>query len=176
MFTASLAAFVMAFAAPDEAPKLKVCLAVFRGEGEGEAARDVIFETLLGSPRLILSENCEGTDLIVKGSALAKTLKSSRSEGESTRHASIAGAASRTGAAIGGLAIGSEEQLSSSETKNETTVTVRVTKVDGTVVWAGSWDSAGGKNRNSTTDAAERVARRFVREYVSPAKPVPPKR
>ncbi len=164
-------AALAALAQPVQPSKIKICIANFRGDAEGEAARDVIFEVLLSSPRLFLSEQCEGADLIVRGSAMSKTLKRSRSEGESTQHASVAGVATRTGAAIGGLAIGSEEQLASAETRNETTVTARVTKSDGTVIWAGSWDSTGGKNRNSTTDAAERVARRFLREYLNPSKP-----
>ena len=173
MFTANLWRFVLlaglslSVCVGGEGPT-KVCVAPFRGDVESDAARDVVFEVMLSAKGLSLSENCDSADLIIKGSVMSKTQQRSRAEGEATRHSSIGVVADGTGVAAAGLGVSGEERLASSETRSETTVTMRVTKRDGTVVWAGSWDSSGGKNRNALTDAAERVAKRFLRESLMP--------
>ncbi len=56
------------------------------------------------------------------------------------------------------------ESLSSAETKEHAVVTLRLVNKEGEVLWAVSNESSGGKTKGAIGDAADRAARRLLRD------------
>ena len=133
--------------APD--PRLakvkRVCVQDF-GEGAlGVQAREMVIARLFESKRFSLTENCDKSEFVLKGSVSEKGEFTQRSEQEAA-------------AGIGG------ERLYSADQKKQATVTLRLVDKDGEILWAASLESSGGKTKGAIGDAAERAVRKFLRD------------
>lgn len=138
----------------------RVCVQGF-GEGAlGVQAREMIIARLFESKRFSLTENCDKSEFVLKGSVSEKGEFTQRSEQEAA-------------AGIGG------ERLYSADQKRQATVTLRLVDKDGEILWAASLESSGGKTKGAIGDAAERAVRKFLRDLeraekqsnTNPAKP-----
>jgi hypothetical protein len=91
-----------------------------------------------------------------------------RGEGEATDFGAAAGGARVSGrsadAAFGALVGGSGESLYSAETRSSASLILRLTNLDGDVIWAHSQDSTGGKVKGAIADAAERAVKQLLRD------------
>ncbi len=100
----------------------KVCVDKFAGDDQSTVhAREVAIASMFTLKRFAITENCNKADAILKGAVTEKEDQRTRSEGESAGMATHSGVgrASRNAAAIatGGMAVHSDEALSSSETR-----------------------------------------------------------
>ena len=73
---------------------------------------------------------------------------------------------------FGAMAAKGEESWAAAETKRSVTLLVKLVRRDGEIPFAGTQDSAPSKNRSAVSQAADRLARKLVRE-VFPAPPSP---
>jgi len=137
----------------------RVCVQDF-GEGAlGVQVREMVIARLFESKRFSLTENCEKTEFVLKGSVSEKGEFTQRAEQEAA-------------AGIGG------ERLYSSDQKKQATVTLRLVDKDGEILWAASLESTGGKTKGAIGDAAERAVRKFLRDLERAEKQIvtnPPK-
>ena len=137
-------------------------------ESLAATAQEIAIAGLFAAKRFTITESCENSDAVLKGAVLERGEKRVRGEGEATDFGVAAGGASvgRSGGSAGfGAAVGgSGETLYSAETRSRVTVTLRLTDRRGTVLWAYSQDSAGGKSKGPVADAVERAIRQLNRE------------
>ena len=152
--------------APTVDPRLlqakRVCIGEFGKDVLGVQAREMIIAPLFdarrddGSKRYILidADECKDVeaDLTLKGSITEQREQTHRSESEGV---------SFNGRGASGSG---HENLSSSETKVHAVVTLRLVNKEGQVLWAISHESTGGKTKGAIGDAADRAARRLLRD------------
>lgn len=145
-----------------------ICVDGIVGAPEASAVtKEAVLAVLAGANRWEVHDTCDSASVRLKGSVLVSNTEKSRGESEKTSHASgaIGGAATATAAAVGGafLAISGSESLHSSEKGQHASVSLRLVDAKGKILWAGTWDSEGGKTRHAVPDAAERVTKSFLR-------------
>lgn len=133
-----------------------LCVDRFAGPDEiAVQARELAIAGLFTSKLFRIIENCSNADAILKGSVLERSGSRSRSESEGAFGAR---------AGLPGGVVGGSERLSSSETRTEASVTLRINSRDGEILWAHSQDSSGGKAKSAVPDAVERAVRQLARE------------
>lgn len=132
------------------------------------AARELAIAGLFSARRFAITEKCDKADAILKGAVLERGELKVRGEGEATDFGAAAGGASvgRTSgrAAFGAIAGGSGESLYSAETRASASVVLRLVDQEGTIIWAYSQNSAGGKVKGAIADAMERAVKQLLRE------------
>jgi hypothetical protein len=152
-----------------------------------KALTAMTMDALRASKRLIVTENREKADLILKGIALEKVSQEVHASGSAT---TVAGAASSQSASIHGSASGGSAHLSgsgsghsvaqalgmddselSTETVESARLSVRLVSPDGDVVWSTTQESRGAKFKSAGADAAEKVVRELARELDKLARP-----
>ena len=168
----------------DEEAKLlavkRVCMGNVAGDESLVApARELAVASLFSAKRFTVTENCDKADGVIKGAVLERREKKVRGEAEEAGFG-VAGGAVHVGPGGGGGGFGaaggsSGETLYSSETRTQATVTLRMVDREGTVIWAYSQDSPGGKTKGAVADAVERVIRQLVKD-IERAQPKPPGR
>jgi hypothetical protein len=158
----------------------RICVDKIAGEESiVAAARELAIAGLFTSKRFTVTEKCVKADAILKGAVLERGEMRVRGEGEATDFGAAAGGASATRnsgrAAFGASAGGSGEALYSAETRANASVVLRLVDQEGTVVWAYSQDSPGGKVKGAIADAIERAVKQLLREVdKATAKPASP--
>ncbi len=139
-------------APPDLAAVRKVCVDRIVGEERiAAAARELAIAGLFESKLFALTEKCDKADAVLKGAVLERIQNKFRGEGETI----IFGA--------GGVA----ESLSSSEAGYAAAVVLRLVDAEGTIIWAFSQDSPGGKVKGALSDAIDRAVKRLIRDAES---------
>lgn len=147
----------------------KMCVGTIAGdEAAVAAAREFAIAGLFSARRFTLTERCDKADAVLKGAVIERSEKRVRAEGESTDFGVAHGGASvvgSTGSAGFGAARGaSGESLFSSETRSSASVTLRLVNPEGTIIWAYTQDSPGGKTKSAVSDAVDRAIRQLVRD------------
>jgi len=144
----------------------RICVEKFSGdEGKAAQARDLAIASLFDLNRFSISEKCDKADAILRGTVVEDKGQQARSESEgaSIRKGS-AGVSSAGGSLVGAaatLGAAGSESLSSSETKWQASVALRLVTPDGDVIWAGSQDSSGGKTKSAMSDAVDRAIKQL---------------
>jgi hypothetical protein len=179
MCTGKFAAALLAAAgallaqAPEPANRLsgvkRLCVGKIMGDAEtAPVVQEVAIGGLYASQKFAVTENCEKADAILKGAVMLKSTLKARSEAEESVLGGVVGAVKATTAGVsGGVAgygVGGSEALSSAEKGWQATVSLRLVDREGEILWAGSWDSPGGKSKSPVPDATERLVRQLVRE------------
>ena len=150
----------------------RVCVQNFGDDALGAQAREMVIARLFESKRFSLTENCAKAEFILKGAVTERNDRAFRQESEGVGFG-VSGAASdssgaginRTGTSASASARGdARETLASSENKQHAVVTMRLVDKDGEILWATSLESAGGKTKGAIGDAAERAARKLLRD------------
>ena len=158
----------------------RVCVDKIVGEeAVVAAARELAIAGLFSARRFVITEKCDKADVILKGAVLERGEMRVRGEGEATDFGAAAGGASANRisgrAAFGAIAGGSGESLYSAETRESASVVLRLVDQEGTIVWAYSQDSPGGKVKGAIADAIERAVKQLLREVErATAKPATP--
>ncbi len=146
----------------------KVCIGQFGVDALGAQARETIIATLFESKRFILTDadDCKEieADFTLKGSVTEQREQTHRSESEGVSFGEHASSSDRISSSSGGMQGGSHESLSSTETKEHAVVTLRLVNKEGEILWAISHESTGGKTKGAIGDAADRAARRLLRD------------
>jgi hypothetical protein len=147
--------------------------------GESSASktlRSMVIDAVRKSNRLIVTENRDKADLILRGAALDKTTQEFHALGSSTAVASAAGghSASVTGTpyhvsgsssgGFGAAAAAIDDAQASTETINDARVSVRLVSNDGDVVWSTTQESKGAKYKSATADVADKVVKQLLRD------------
>jgi hypothetical protein len=155
----------------------RICVEKFSGdEIQAAQARDLAITSLFDLNRFTISEKCDKADAILRGTVAEDKSQQSRSESEGTAirkgSAAVSGAGGSFAGAAATLGAAGSESLSSSETKWQATVALRLATPDGDVIWAGSQDSSGGKVKSAMSDAVDRAIKQLGRaaEKASSAK------
>ena len=126
----------------------RLCIQKFGEDALGVQVQEMVIAKLFESKRFSLTENCELAQFALKGSITERSKQAFGSESESVSFGQ--------GAA--------HENLSSSQTKEQAVVTLRLVDREGDIVWAISQESTGGKTKGAIGDAAERAVRRLLRD------------
>lgn len=129
-----------------------------------DAAREMTFAALYAAHRFTVLEKCDKAQATIKGAVLESSERRSRSESEGIGFGAVTGGANSSQAGISGVAGSNGESLSSSETKRQSSVSLRLVDSEGTVLWAVTQDSTGGKSKGAVADAVERAVRQLLRE------------
>jgi len=150
----------------------RVCVQNFGDDALGAQAREMVIARLFESKRFSLTENCAKAEFVLKGAVTERNDRAFRQESEGVGFG-VSGVASdssgsgagRTGTSASASARGdARETLASSENKQHAVVTMRLVDKDGEILWAASLESAGGKTKGAIGDAAERAARKLLRD------------
>lgn len=157
----------------------RICVKNFGDDLLGKQVKEMVIARLFEAKRFTLTEDCERADHELKGSVTerAEHVSRSESEGISVGHGAVGGGSSGGTTVVvgGGGSVAAHENLSSSETKAHAVVTLLIVEnKEKDIVWATSMESTGGKTKGAIGDAAERAARRFLRD-VERAEKVPDK-
>lgn len=154
----------------------RLCVDKITGEESAAGpARELAIAALFAAQRFTVTENCAKADAILRGAVMERGDKRVRAEGEAADFGAAAGAASvsRSGGSAGFGAIrgGSGESLYSAETRSTASVVLRLVDSEGTVIWACTQDSAGGKTKGAVPDAVDRAVRQLLRDLERSLKP-----
>jgi len=168
----------------------RVCVQPFGPDTLSIQVQEMVIAKLFEAKRFSLTENCERADFVLKGSVTERSDYVSRSESEgigfSQQASGSQSSSSRFGSsgssssssASGGLSGNSQESLSSTETKQQAAVTLRIVAKDGEIIWATSQESGVGKSKGAVGLAAEQAVRRLLRDKEraeKQASPAPPR-
>ena len=126
----------------------RLCIHRFGEDALGVQVQEMVIAKLFESKRFSLTENCDTAQGALKGFITERSKHASNSESESVSFGQ--------GSA--------HESLSSSQTKEQAVVTLRLVDKEGNIIWAISVESTGGKTKGAIGDAAERAVRRFLRD------------
>jgi hypothetical protein len=174
-----------AYCQPDSVPpstsltKIRsICVDKLSGEANiAGVARELAISGIFSAKRFTVTEKCDNADAVLRGAVLERAEVRARGEGEGTSFGQAAGGAqvnNRSGsAAFGAIAGAGSESLYSAETRSTASVVLRLVDHDGTVVWAHSQDSAGGKVRGAIADAIDRSVKQLLRD-LNRTGPAPP--
>lgn len=144
-----------------------VCVEKLNGpQPLADAVRDMAFAALHSTRRFTVSERCDKAEAIIKGSVIESVERLSRSEQEGIAFGAAAGAANSSGAAVRGVAGHNGESLSSSETRRNVSLSLRLVDADGIVLWAFTQESSGGKSKGPAADATERAIRQLTKDSI----------
>jgi hypothetical protein len=140
----------------------------------------MIVDAIAVTKRLIVTENKDKADLVLKGSALEKTSAEFHSLDSATTvgtaagggSSSISGHANSAGAVVSGHSqggfiarqMGIADGQASLETVNDARAAVRLVSKDGDVVWSTTQESKGAKFKGAQADVAEKVVKQLVRD------------
>lgn len=167
------AACALAAQTPEPANRLagvkRLCVGKIMGDAEtAPVVQEVAIGGLYASQKFAVTENCEKADAVLKGAVMMKSTMKARSEAEESALGAIVGSvradAAGVSGGVGGVGMSGSEALSSAEKGWQATVSLRLVDREGEVLWAGSWDSPGGKSKAPIPDATERLVRQLVRE------------
>jgi hypothetical protein len=141
----------------------------------GETAaqiRDMIISSLQGARLFLLTENPEGADAFLRGSAedLVFTDTFASSEGLSARGSISAGSSrssSTTGRRYGSVnaSVGEQESTRIAERKHEASAAVRLVNKEGDVIWSTTQESQGAKFRGASADVADKITRQLLTDF-----------
>lgn len=142
-----------------------ICVETFEGDPAlTGTAKEIAIAGLFAAKKFTITERCDKADAVLKGAIMERSATRVRAEGEGAGFGVAAGGASTTAAAIGAAAGGSEEALYSKDTQLHASVAARLVDSDGTVMWAHTQESPGGKVRGAIVDAVERALRQLVKD------------
>lgn len=143
-----------------------VCVAKFSGDEKlADSVREIAIAGVFGAKRFRVTENCDRAGARLHGAVLERAEKKVRAEGESTGFGAVGAAVSGQHGALSAAGADSGESLMSAETTARASVSLRLTNMDGDVVWAYTQDSSGGKTKGAVADAVERAVRQLVKDF-----------
>jgi hypothetical protein len=146
----------------------RICVEKFSGdETKAAPARDIAIASLFEANRFTISEKCDKVDAILRGTVSEDKGQQERSESEGAAirrgSAAVSGGGGGFSGAAASVGAAGSESLSSSETKWQASVALRLVTPDGDVIWAGSQDSGGGKIKSAMSDAVDRAVKQLAR-------------
>jgi hypothetical protein len=142
----------------------RICVQRFGEDAIGSQAQETIIAKLFESKRFTLTEKCDTADFLLKGFVTERTEVSSRSESEGVSFGKHASTSTREGSGSGSVQGSGHESLSSSETKQQAVITMRLVDKEGEILWAVSMESKGGLAKGAVGDAADHAVLRFLRD------------
>ena len=148
----------------------------------GETAaqmRDVLISSLAESGLLVITENQERADTILRGAAEDLVFTDIHQSSDSINaHANLGSSrsgggyySSRNSNSLG-LGLGDNESDRSQERRHEAIAAVRLVNKDGDVIWSTTQESMGAKFHGASADVAEKITAK-LREDFDRAKKVP---
>lgn len=148
----------------------RVCVDKIAADDNADAVvREMLFAGLYAMKRFVVTENCDKAEAVVKGAVLERSENRVRGESEGTDFGKAVGFASATStggsAGMGAIGGGSGTALFSAETKSSASLTLRIVDKEGTIIWAHTQDSPGGKTKGAISDAVDRALRQLTRDF-----------
>jgi hypothetical protein len=138
----------------------------------GETAdqmRDMIINSLQKSRLFVVTENQERADAVLRGSAEDLVFTEQHNSSDSINahlNAGTGRSSSRSGAGpYGGLSVGENESMHSSERRHEASASVRLVNKDGDVIWSATEESTGGKYRGASAEVADKIVVKLTEDY-----------
>lgn len=132
----------------------RVYVESFGDDPESRQVQSLIVDALTHSGAMIVTENKEKADAILKGVALQTTHQEAHSSNEGTLVGSGRGVA------------GIRDSSASTETIKEASISVRLVSPDGDVIWTCSKESKGGKYMGASADAADQIVKQLEKDLV----------
>lgn len=138
----------------------------FSGGESAAQVRDMIIASLQRSKLVVVTENAEKADAVMRGSAedvvYVEVFQSS--EGVSGRLSLGTGRGTSTRTreySNSGVSLGENESVRQQERKHEAVASVRLVSKDGDVVWATTQESQGAKFLGAGADVAEKITKQL---------------
>ena len=139
----------------------------------GEAAlkiRDLLMSSLQGSKGVIVTEEEDRADAVLKGAAEDTVFTDSFSSSDSLNahtQVSTPGTDSSSNSKVSSrgyasMSIGESESRRTEERKHEALATVRLVGKDGDVIWSTTQESLGGKFLGASADVADKIAKKLA--------------
>jgi hypothetical protein len=139
------------------------------GGETAEQMRDMIINSLQNARLFIVTENQEKADATLRGSAedLVFSEQHQSSDGINAHmNAGTGRSGNRSGAGpYGGLSVGENESMHSTERRHEASASVRLVNKDGDVIWSTTEESMGGKFRGASAEVAEKITGHLTDDY-----------
>jgi hypothetical protein len=160
----------------------RICVAKLTGDEKfGEQVQAILISSLYTTKRFMVTENCDGADATLKGTATTNREEVSRVESEGIgfgKHvAGASGSWNSSGGSVSaggaGVAGSTGETLASSTTKDVVNLAVRLVDRDGLVIWATTQESTGNKIKGPAADLADRAVKQLLRD-LEKLEPKPP--
>ena len=168
---------------------LKVKRVYIESFGDDPISKEIqamVISSLTESKKVIVTENKDRADAVLKGSGLEKTSQEIHAYSDSTAAGGAAGGhsgsvsgnwihgtGSVSGSSSGGFVSRSAAISDSSlntETIDHARVAVRLVDQNGDVIWTTTQESKGGKYKGASADVAEMVVKQLVRDIEKAAK------
>lgn len=165
---------------PEIATKLlkvkRIYIESFGDDKTSALLHSMISNSLSLSGRVIVTENRDKADAVLKGSALEKTSQEIHGLGQGTAVSSAAGEIRGSGSSAGSVssasvsgafgAIGAAIQDSSvtTETIDRAAVAVRLVASDGDLIWTSTQESKGAKFKGAAADVADKVVKQLIKD------------
>jgi|SRR5581483_374417 len=139
------------------------------GGETAEQMRDMIINSLQNSRLFLITENQDRADAVFRGSAedLVFSEQHSSSEGINAHlNAGTGRSSGRSGAGpYGGVGVGENESMHSTERRHEASASVRLVNKDGDVIWSATEESTGGKYRGASAEVADKITSKLSEDY-----------
>lgn len=153
----------------------RICVERLSGGQTADQIRDMIISELQRTGLFVITENPEGADAILRGSAedlVYTETHESREDVDARGSISIYRSNPATGARYAdrrgysaSTAVGEGESHRTVERRHEAVAAVRLVNNRGEVIWATVKESRGAKLRSASSHVAEQVAQQLVRDY-----------
>src|SRR5437588_421638 len=130
------------------------------GGETAEQMRDMIINSLQNARLFVVTENQEKADATLRGSAedLVFTEQHQSSDNINAHLNAGSGRSTRgSSGSYGGLSVGENESMHSSERRHEASASVRLVNKDGDVIWSATEESMGGKFRGASAEVADKI-------------------
>ena len=138
------------------------------GGETAEQMRDMIINSFQNSRLFVVTENQDRADATLRGSAedLVFNEQHSSSEGINAHVNAGSGRSGRNSTApFGGLSVGENESMHSTERRHEASASVRLVNKEGDVIWSATEESMGGKYRGASAEVADKITAKMADDY-----------
>jgi hypothetical protein len=134
--------------------------------------QSMVVASLTESKRLIVTENKDRADALLKGSATEKSSQELHAYGEATAAGAAAGGHSSSHGVFGGSSSGGfasrsaaiQDSSVNTETIDHAQIGVRLVNRDGDVIWSTAQESKGAKYKGASADVADKIVKQLLRD------------
>jgi hypothetical protein len=146
----------------------RVYVELLSGDSSSLKTRDLLMASLQASKLIVITEDQEKADAVLKGSGEDKVFNETHSSSEGVNaHTQLSTPSTNSSSSrysnrmTAGLSVGENESQRSEERKHEAIATVRLVDKNGDVIWSTTQESLGGKFMGAAADVADKVARKL---------------
>ena len=146
----------------------RIYIESFGDDAVSKQIHAMVVSSLAEAKRLVVTENKERADAVLKGTGLEKTSQEAHAYSDSTAAGGSAGYVhGGSGWAHGKVASSAaalEDASLTTETVDRARIAVRLVDRDGDVIWSTTQESKGAKYKGASADVAEKVVKQLLRD------------